>query len=332
MSTLHRFLRSDAAGSYNPPRLAAPNMNYIELINRFWAMDAEDHFGASSTRLYFFLVQVCNQKRWENPFTLSDAQLCLSLDMTANTMKKAREELTERKLVAYQGGNNGRGLATVYRLLSAPNKVSKNDTYGTDKSIGKVSGKVSENDGLSPIKVSDKVSKNDTPYIDKTVNSSVVENINEEVASEASSSAARSERKVTPQPASQKPTLGTEGGAAQRPESQHADAQQLTTADVCPLLNNPAVFKAACLDINPDYAGIDFNHYRLEMRFDALEQQLTLMPFEWRKRLRNWLTNAKGSRNGLILAPAPGQKADPRAQQPLASKSSASPSKVKDFS
>jgi hypothetical protein len=95
----------------------------------------------------------------------------------------------------------------------------------------------------------------------------------------------------------------------------------------------PAVFQAACLDLNPAYAGLDFEHYRLEMRFDSLEKGLKLMPYEWRKRLRHWLANAKASRNGLLLAPMPGQtKGDPRAIQPLAAKSSASPTKKQSWS
>ncbi|WP_059072598.1 hypothetical protein [Solirubrum puertoriconensis] len=169
------LLTTDATGA------STPKMSYIDLLNRFWQLDGERKFGASATRLYFFLVQECNRLRWTNPFVLSDKQLCLVLGMTLNTMKAARAELVERGVVAFQGGGNGRGDATVYALqnghqvapLKVSAKVSKFDTYSAEK----VSEKVSISDTIPGEKVSAKVSKIDT-YIykeDKTKTSSVVE-------------------------------------------------------------------------------------------------------------------------------------------------------------
>jgi DNA-binding transcriptional ArsR family regulator len=170
----------------------------------------------------------------------------------------------------------------------------------------------------------------------RTTNRQPSDEVEREPASSPSSS---EEKKITsakvttlPESQSKSPVPGTEGGAGRAP-SVHAEEVQLTDAAHAPLLNVPAVFQAACLDLNPAYAGIDFEHYRLEMRFDSLEKGLQLTPYAWRKRLRHWLANAKSSRNGLLLAAVPGQtKDDPRAVQPLAAKSSASPTKKQSWS
>jgi len=186
---------------------------------------------------------------------------------------------------------------------------------------------VSNSDTLNANKVSEKVSEFDTIiYKEEDKTSSVVK----EEEEGAAPSPAPIEKRITSQPESKKPEPKTEGGRA---PSVHADDAQLTTADACSLLANPHIFKSACLNINRDYTGIDFEHYRQEMLFDSREKKLELLPYEWRKRLRNWLTNAKGSRNGLIMAAIPGQtQADPRAMKPLATTSSASPTKKNKWS
>ncbi|WP_167856338.1 helix-turn-helix domain-containing protein [Hymenobacter metallicola] len=153
---------------------------------------------------------------------------------------------------------------------------------------------------------------------------------NEEEGTSSPSSAQAFDKKVTSQPASQNPVPGTEGGAALPAADAVADA---TDADGALVLTNPKIFRAACLELNPAYATIDFEHYRLEILFEARGQKLRKTAYEWRKYLRHWLNNSKKSRDGLILAAVPGQtKGDPRAIQPLAARSSASPTMKKSWS
>jgi hypothetical protein len=318
--------------AHSPTAAPAPRMSYIDLLNRFWQVDAQQKVAPNATRLYFFLVAECNRQRWTNPFTLADAYLCLALNMPKNTMKPARAELIARGLIAHQPGGHGAGDAAVYALQTdegvAPLKVSKADPLLENKG----SGMGSDSDPFPPNKGSEKGSIFDpTIYKEEDKTCSVVKE-EDERAAPSPSPLAGEEKKNTSPPESPSPVAGTEGGAGRAPRWP-ADEAQLTDAAHAPLLNEPAVFQAACLDLNPAYAGLDFEHYRLEMRFDSLEKGLKLMPYEWRKRLRHWLANAKTSRAGLLLAAVPGlTKGDPRAIQPLATKSSASPTKKKSWS
>ena len=104
------------ASHSTPTTAPAPRMNYIELLNRFWQVDAQQKVADYATRLYFFLVQECNRRRWQNPFELSDRQLIRVMGGSVNTLKKHREDLVERGLISYQSGGKGRGDACVYAL------------------------------------------------------------------------------------------------------------------------------------------------------------------------------------------------------------------------
>ncbi|TGE07731.1 hypothetical protein [Hymenobacter fodinae] len=163
-------------GGYHPPVSAGLRMSYIELLNRFDTLDAEQAFSASATRLYVKILAECNRQRWQNPFTLTDRKLTTLMGGSVNTMKKARTELEERGLLAYQAGGNGAGDGCVYALQTgptdAPNKVSISDTFRPNK----VSGMVSKTDTLKANKVSEKVSISDTIlYKEEDKTSSVVE-------------------------------------------------------------------------------------------------------------------------------------------------------------
>lgn len=182
MSAQPNRFRDAPGAAYSLSTPAPIRMDYFKLSKRFWQLDSERSFGASATRLYFFLLEEFNREFWPEQYTLSDAQLCLVLDMTANTLKKARLELTARAGLHCKAGQQGRNLKAVYSLSLTAEKVSKNDTYGTTSPRLKVSANVSKNDSFPSNKVSDKVSKNDTLYKEETINSSVVETENKKGA------------------------------------------------------------------------------------------------------------------------------------------------------
>jgi hypothetical protein len=84
-------------------------MNYLELINRFWRMNAEKPFSTLDTKLYFYLLHTCNSLYWKMPFGHSDAHLAKMMDITVSTARAAKKRLSERSLIVHKAtGKAGR--------------------------------------------------------------------------------------------------------------------------------------------------------------------------------------------------------------------------------
>lgn len=95
-------------------------MTYIELINDFWETYEDEIFKPADALLYLYLLKVCNRKRWQNPFTLSNKKLRVYLEMTDKAISESRDRLVERGLIAVTKGerNNVPPTYTLLRLCS----------------------------------------------------------------------------------------------------------------------------------------------------------------------------------------------------------------------
>ena len=54
-------------------------MNYLSLINQFWAKDLEHSFTPNDIAVYFRLLERCNALGWKNPFNFSVDELLMKL-------------------------------------------------------------------------------------------------------------------------------------------------------------------------------------------------------------------------------------------------------------
>lgn len=81
------------------------------LIGQFWRADAEHHFTAAETRMFFALVQMVGS----GELVMSDAEIAANVGVCMATMRKCRARLVDAGLIAVTAGN-GRGCKTVYRL------------------------------------------------------------------------------------------------------------------------------------------------------------------------------------------------------------------------
>lgn len=79
-------------------------MNYIELINRFWQLRRSKRITSTQTDLYFFLLQECNQRDWENPFQCSNGLVCSGIGITEKTLIDARNVLKQLGLIDFENG------------------------------------------------------------------------------------------------------------------------------------------------------------------------------------------------------------------------------------
>ena len=92
-------------------------MNYISLINQFWAKDLEHSFTPNDIAVYFRLLERCNALGWKNPFNFSVDELLLKLRLkTKDPFTTARNRLKQAGLIEFKNGD-GRGWTTQYYLI-----------------------------------------------------------------------------------------------------------------------------------------------------------------------------------------------------------------------
>ena len=118
-------------------------MNYIELINVFWKLDAEHSFNGNETRLYFYLLNLSNSLRWKNPLTNADGHTASMVAISVNTLKSVRNRLQQLGLINFKPGGKGSRNKCQYFIVP-PAQVLRNNAV-----------KVSEfdtllNDSLTP--------------------------------------------------------------------------------------------------------------------------------------------------------------------------------------
>ena len=83
-------------------------MKYIDQINNFWRTQTESAFTPTEIALYFYLLHICNGLGWKNPFTRANRRICADLDISENSMLKARRTLEEAGLIEYIRSGQGR--------------------------------------------------------------------------------------------------------------------------------------------------------------------------------------------------------------------------------
>ena len=83
-------------------------MKYIDQINNFWRAQTESAFTPTEIALYFYLLHICNGLGWKNPFTRANRRICADLDISENSMLKARRTLEEAGLIEYIRSGQGR--------------------------------------------------------------------------------------------------------------------------------------------------------------------------------------------------------------------------------
>ncbi len=91
-------------------------MNYINIIEGFWKMNAYDRVSSSEIILYLYLVHICNQNYWNMPIACKTATLQSELGLNKSTIIRARVKLRERGLIEFTEGVQN-SCSPKYRLL-----------------------------------------------------------------------------------------------------------------------------------------------------------------------------------------------------------------------
>ena len=91
-------------------------MTYIDYMNQFWRASAMEYMSTSEVALYAFLVNECNQHRWNMPVPCSTVRICEMLHMSKQTLCTARKNLAKRGLISFSEGKS-RHVPSKYSLL-----------------------------------------------------------------------------------------------------------------------------------------------------------------------------------------------------------------------
>jgi hypothetical protein len=85
-------------------------------MNQFWRASAMEYMSTSEVALYAFLVNECNQHRWNMPVPCSTVRICEMLHMSKQTLCTARKNLAKRGLISFTEGKS-RHVPSKYSLL-----------------------------------------------------------------------------------------------------------------------------------------------------------------------------------------------------------------------
>jgi len=116
-------------------------MNYIELINQFWKTRRISEFSSNEADLYFCLLQECNLRGWENPFSCSNRSIVATIGITEKTLIGVRNRLKQKGMIDFEAGKR-KEKSPVYTLLYCINYSINDSKTGSIKVSKKVSKKV----------------------------------------------------------------------------------------------------------------------------------------------------------------------------------------------
>lgn len=104
-------------------------MNYIELINHFWEKDAQiGGFTDREITLYFHILKICNNTRWENPIGISNTYTMARFGWGRHALNTAKNRLKQAGLIDFTL-RKGRGKMYQYTLIDSkqiPNRSKTN--------------------------------------------------------------------------------------------------------------------------------------------------------------------------------------------------------------
>lgn len=104
-------------------------MTYIDYVNQFWKTHQSVAFSSNEVYLYFFLLNECNSRGWENPFECPNRRIVLATGISEPTVIEVRNRLQQKGLLQFESGKKN-AKSPIYYLndLSKPlSKLLSND-------------------------------------------------------------------------------------------------------------------------------------------------------------------------------------------------------------
>lgn len=122
-------------------------MTYIDYINQFWKMNRSVEFSPNEVFLYFYLLNECNIRGWQNPFEHPNKTIVLATGISEKTVIEVRNRLQQKGLITFESGKKN-AKSPVYYLLDESKTVSKE----VSKTVN-IKDKTKDNKTISPLRV-----------------------------------------------------------------------------------------------------------------------------------------------------------------------------------
>ena len=91
-------------------------MNYIELINAFWDKRAVYPLSSSEADFYFYLLKVCDSRKWTNPFKLPTQIIERDMYLNRRSICEIRNKLQQSGYIRFTASTK-RGEVTEYEIV-----------------------------------------------------------------------------------------------------------------------------------------------------------------------------------------------------------------------
>lgn len=126
-------------------------MTYIDYINQFWKMNRSVEFSPNEVFLYFYLLNECNIRGWQNPFEHPNKTIVLATGISEKTVIEVRNRLQQKGLITFESGKKN-AKSPVYYLLDESKTVSKEVSKTVSKTVN-IKDKTKDNKTISPLRV-----------------------------------------------------------------------------------------------------------------------------------------------------------------------------------
>lgn len=130
-------------------------ISYIDYINQFWKMNRSVEFSSNEVFLYFYLLNECNIRGWQNPFEHPNKTIVLATGISEKTVIEVRNRLQQKGLITFESGKKN-AKSPVYYLLDVSKTVSKEVSKTVSKRVSKTvnfKDKTKDNKTISPLRV-----------------------------------------------------------------------------------------------------------------------------------------------------------------------------------
>ncbi len=128
-------------------------MTYIDYMNQFWKMNMSVEFSSNEAFLYFYLLNECNIRGWQNPFEHPNKTIVLATGMAEKTVIEVRNRLQQKGLIEFVSGKRNVKSPSYYlpevsRMGS--NMVSRTGSNMVSRKVSSYKNKEIRDKTLSP--------------------------------------------------------------------------------------------------------------------------------------------------------------------------------------
>ncbi|GHT45624.1 hypothetical protein AGMMS49965_22700 [Bacteroidia bacterium] len=114
-----------------------PTMDGYSLAEKMRKARRRERFTAVEQALFYELVAVCNEENWSDVFDCSNVELCFVLEISKNTLVRAREKLISSGMIFYKSGKSRREVSS-YSFIPFKTGVKTGSKFDPD--TGTVAG------------------------------------------------------------------------------------------------------------------------------------------------------------------------------------------------